>query len=186
MDGDSFVNNHLNPLLSTIDKENKTCFLVGDFNIDLLKFSHNSLTSDFYNSLLSYAYLPFILQPTRISKDSYTLIDNIFFNTVEFQTISGNLSMNISDHLPQFLIVKQFPSSCFKNKNVFKRDYKLFKQNLFRTDLISINWENIFQNTGDVNEAFNKFLNTINSLLDKHAPVRKLTNRQVSLELCHI
>ena len=47
-------------------------------------------------------FTPFILQPTRLH--SKTLIDNIFFNSLEYQSVSGNLLIEISDHLIQFLI----------------------------------------------------------------------------------
>ena len=47
-----------------------------------------------------------ILQPTRVTKKSKTLIDNIFFNSLEFATISGNITHSISDHLIQFVILE--------------------------------------------------------------------------------
>ena len=51
----------------------------------------------------------FTLQPhitilTRITPRSRTLIDNIFTNTVDETSISGNLMCSISDHLAQFII----------------------------------------------------------------------------------
>ena len=55
--------------------------------------------------LNSYFFLPYILQPTRITERSATLIDNIFANSYSMDAISGNLVLDISDHLPQFLIV---------------------------------------------------------------------------------
>ena len=49
---------------------------MGDFNIDFLRSVGNNNASNFYSSLQSYFYTPFILQPTRLR--SKTLIDNIF------------------------------------------------------------------------------------------------------------
>ena len=75
---------------------------MGDFNINLLKINTNDSYNSFYNSLSSYFFTPFIFQPTRLQ--SKTLIDNIFFNSVEYQSNSGNLLIEISDHLIQFLV----------------------------------------------------------------------------------
>ena len=53
-------------------------------------------------------FLPLILQPTSVTEKSKTLINNIFFNSFEFTTISGNITHSISDHLIQFVIPEDF------------------------------------------------------------------------------
>ena len=64
---------------------------MGDFNIDLLKFNTHSTSENFLNVFGSFFFQPHILQPTRITDHSSTLIDNIFFNSIEHFTISGNI-----------------------------------------------------------------------------------------------
>ena len=78
MDLDEFNDNSLNTLLDKISKENKSVFLLGDFNVDLLKYDKHAPTKEFLDSLSSDMFLPHIVQPTRISTTSKTLIDNIF------------------------------------------------------------------------------------------------------------
>ena len=90
----------MTPLLTNIQKEEKTCMLMGDFNIYLLNAEINTDISEIF--------APCILQPTRLTKNSKTLIVNIFLNSIEFETFSGNLTSLISDHLPQLLILKDF------------------------------------------------------------------------------
>ena len=103
---DQFTSEFLEPILKIISTENKTASLMGDFNIDLLKRDSKEYINDFYNSMSSHIFSPFILQPTRpISK---TLIDNIFFNTLEYKSTSGNLTIQLADHLFQFVIVEGF------------------------------------------------------------------------------
>ena len=84
-----FTNQHLEPILDTITKENKECMLMGDFNVDLLKSNENNSAGDFFNMFSSYFFSPFVLQPTRLR--SKTLIDKIFFNSLEYASFSGNL-----------------------------------------------------------------------------------------------
>ena len=46
-----------------------------------------------------------VTKPTRITDHSATLIDHIFFNSLEYYTVSGNIIYDISDHLPNFVLI---------------------------------------------------------------------------------
>ena len=96
--------NKLNELLDKLPKENKTIFLLGDFNINLLNYDIHSPTNEFLDSFSSHYFLPHILQPSRVTTNSKTLIDYIFSNIAVPNIISGNLTASTSDHLPQFLV----------------------------------------------------------------------------------
>ena len=72
--------NILNNLLKKINQEQKTVFLLGDFNIDLMHYNEHKPTNEFLDSLASNSYLPYIIQPSRHTSHSRTLIDNIFSN----------------------------------------------------------------------------------------------------------
>ena len=50
------------------------------------------------------SFLLFITTPTRTTRNTKTLIDNIFYNKPLNDIMSGNLSSIISDHLLEFLI----------------------------------------------------------------------------------
>ena len=47
------LTNYISICLSKIAKEKKSCYLLGDFNIDLLKYETNSKNRDFLNGLTS-------------------------------------------------------------------------------------------------------------------------------------
>ena len=70
--------------------QNKQCFLMGDFNVDLLKCKEDLFCQDFFDTLLSFSFIPLITRPTRLSSHSSTLIDNIFSN-VERDKLSLNI-----------------------------------------------------------------------------------------------
>ena len=97
----------LTKAIDKISRENKFCILMGDFNINLLNYESHTPTDDFINNLGVFCFQPHIIQPTRITEHSATLIDNIYFNSIEHHCISGNL-LYISDHLPNFLLVNKF------------------------------------------------------------------------------
>ena len=76
---DVFVNKLLE-IQAHIANENKTAYLMGDYNINLLNFGTHNKTNDFLNDVLSQGFLPYIMKPTRITPTSATLIDHIYSN----------------------------------------------------------------------------------------------------------
>ena len=56
MDLNGFNDYDVNNLLDKLSKENKTVFLLGDFNIDLLNYDQQSLTNEFLDSFSSLSY----------------------------------------------------------------------------------------------------------------------------------
>ena len=93
---------YLNNLLDKLSKENKTVFLLGDFNIKLLNYDQDTSKNEFFNPLSYHLFLSHILQPTRVRSKSKTPIDNIFSKAISPNVISGNINSSISDHLPEF------------------------------------------------------------------------------------
>ena len=184
MSVNEFNDNYLLPLLDKISNLNKKCLLVGDFNIDLLKSHSKDSFGNFYNNLTSYFFLPFILQPTRVTEHSKTLIDNIFFNSLEYNSCSGNITVQISDHLFQFLILKDFKKADPNVKcNLYKHDYSFFNKDELQCDLLQINWQNfITTRNRSFNENFYEFFKTLESIINDHAPIKKLTKKEVSLK----
>ena len=68
--------------------------------------------------------VPHITLPTRRMGESSTLIDNIFSNNLNFShAVSGNLTVSVSDQLPQILIVPKENIKVTKKQILFsKRD----------------------------------------------------------------
>ena len=48
-------------------RENKRCLIMGDFNLDLLKYNSHLDTDNFFNAILLNCFQAHILQPTRIT-----------------------------------------------------------------------------------------------------------------------
>ena len=90
MDASDLNKNYLNTLLDKLSKENKQVFILNDFNINLLNYNDHQPTNEFLDSLASNSFIPYILQPTRITSHSKTLTDNIFCNI--FYNIFCNFS----------------------------------------------------------------------------------------------
>ena len=85
--------------------------------MNFLNYNEYRPTNNFLDSLASNSLLPYILQPTQLTGQSKTLIDNIFGNLTSHEVISDNITATISDHLPQFLIAPNVFANPSSNKS---------------------------------------------------------------------
>ena len=179
MDLGIFNKEFLTPLFQKLEKEKKRLFLVGDLNVDLLKVESNTDTSDFFDSITSNLLVPHIIHPTRYTSHSKTLIDNIFSNCTNFQDgISGNLTVGLSDHLPQFLFIHDEASKSGNPSHNLTRDFKNFNRENFLLDFLTIDFDEIL-NHSDLNISFNTCMDQIDDLIKQHMPLRKLSKREL-------
>ena len=109
------------------------------------------------------------------------MIDNIFSNSQNFsQGKSGNLTISISDHLAQFLIIPLDIGYVPKRINLYKHDTKNFDRENFFLDLISIDWDALLKlENENPNQSFNDYSITLNTLVDKYMPLRKVTLKEI-------
>ena len=166
--------------LHKIQKENKSLFIMGDFNINILTYEAHSETSDFINLMVSHYLLPYILHPTRVTGHSATIIDNFFSTNCEYDTVSGNLLSQISDYFPQFLTIKN-ASVDYRNCALFQSDYSKFSDQSFVEDFKKLSWDDIDRNNLDINNKFLKFYEKVHHTVIEHAPLRKVTPKQLKL-----
>ena len=167
-----FNDDYLNELLDKLSKENKTIFLLCDFNINLLNYDIQPPTNEFLDSLSSLYFLTHILQPSRVTANSKTLIDNIFSNMAVPNIISGNLTASISNHLPQFLVAPNiFFNASYLKSNNYERDWSRFDQENFVLDYFSVEWDNFLLSPNtNTEKSYKTFLEKFESLLDTYAP----------------
>ena len=160
-----FNNEYLTALLAKIPQEENTCLLMCDFNINLLNTDTGPNISDFYDILSSNFFAPYVLQPTMLVKNAKTLIDNIFLNSIEFNSFSDNLISQISDYFPQFLILKDFyHKTLINSNNVFERNYRFFSHDEFKNELKNIPWDNISSDDISASLAFHLLSVRVNTL----------------------
>ena len=176
-DLESFTNSLYN-LLEKISKNNKVRVWMGDININLINSDTLKDTEDFVNTLASYSFQPKILQPTD---HSATLNDNIFFNSYLHNTIGGNFLYDLTDHLPNFLIINKLIEP-HPSHIIYKRDFSLYNEAAVFDGLREINWQVQFSQHDDVNEIFDSFLNNITPIIDKHIPLVKLSRKEAKFK----
>ena len=136
-----FVEN-LDHVLSNINDSNvyKDCIITGDINIDLMKYETHDATNGYLGTMLCNEFMPTILLPTRVTSNTCTLTDHLFYYSKTFKDnfISGNLFTDITDHFANFFILgspKKYQSQrplvrIFSEKNKEKFKDILQKMNL--------------------------------------------------------
>ena len=111
---------------------------MGGFNIHLLNYECHAPISDFMNNFCKNHFLPSINHPSRIFNfGSSTIVGDIFTNMIDSQMICGNISTQISDHFPQFLILRKSNVS-YIHSDTFKYDYSAFNEANFIRDFDDI------------------------------------------------
>ena len=99
-------------------------------------------------------------------------------------SISGNLTATVSDHLPQFLIVSNIFSNHPSNKsNIYERDWSNFDQKNLILDYFSINWnETLKIEEQNIDYSTEIFLNKINELFNNFASFKKISKYKLKFK----
>jgi exonuclease III len=146
--------------------------LCGDFNIN---YNINSNLKQSLDSLItSFGLSSIITFPTRIQKESRTIIDNIFINTSKFNNFSIYPSINgLSDHDAQCLTIHDILKYNLNTNAPFTRKFDKLSIADFNNKLSYEIWDNVFSEN-DVNTSFNNFLNTYLILFNSCFPPKKI------------
>ena len=178
---EDFLNIFMRPTMQKITKTKKTCILSGDFNVDLAQYGNNNIVDNFYDEITSFCFRPLILQPSRVTSKSLTLIDNIFINDVSCHSSGGNITCSISDHFSQFSHLDIYEKNHTSKNIKFSRDWKNFNKQRFSYEISNLDWNNVTSLEYDANASLQNFYNKIDNLLDEMAPVKRLTKKEKGL-----
>ena len=95
-------NDTLTGVLDILRRKRCKCYLMGDYNLNLLNYDQNGDVQQFLNSMYSFGFYNTINRPTRVTSHSATLIDNIFTNDINTNIKTGIFLTDISDHFAPF------------------------------------------------------------------------------------
>lgn len=149
----------------------KNHFIIGDFNIDLLKL--DLLSQEFLNNFLEHGYIPgytMITRPATNNTDG-TCIDNVFYRSEKLTTKNYTYTNSITDH---FILITKINKQIIKIDQGLKStiNYKLLKRNAG-----NINWELIYD-ISDPNLAAEFLIDNINQCITKSTTIVNLTSRK--------
>ena len=120
------------------------------------------------------------MHPARVTDHSATIIDNIFSNNVESDTVGGNKLSQITDHFPQFRITKNIAMD-YRKVALFQRNYSKFSEERFLDDFKKLFWEDLHDENLNINYKFDKFFDRVNYTVQEHVPLKKVNKQQLKL-----
>ena len=94
----------------------------------------------------------------------------------EYNVTCGNILTQIPDLFPQFLFLKNVKLSCTK-PNMLNYDYSRFDERKFVEDFGKIDLAYL-NCSSDAETNYNKFLEDVTFLVEKHVPIKKCTNEK--------
>lgn len=153
----------LEEILEIVQKKFKKYKVIfcGDFNIDLLKGNFDSKT--FIDLLNTKNFSQTVFLPTRVTKKTASLIDNVFIN---FQSSKNSEVINsaLSDHHAQLLsfVTENAPKT---KSTINKKIFSKVKLQHYRQELESYKWEDIY-NTENPNEAYDSLISQLTSQMN--------------------
>ena len=159
--------------MKKINATGSECIIGLDHNLDFLKQAVHHKTQEFLECILDHNLLPTITKPTRISKTSATLIDNILLSKKlqpEYESLI--IIEDLSDHLPCLVSLKNFQQ--VKSTNLVMKwivNNKAIKN--IKEDLLQVDW-NMMLKDKLVSDSFHSFHNELIKVLNKHAPEKLL------------
>ena len=169
---------YLTPILEKVKSEKKKCYIMGDFNLDLLNSDVHAQTSQFLDLIYSSSFYPLIDKPTRVTTHSSTLIDNIFVNSYNNHT-AGLLYADVTDHLPIFAIdsskgisAPESLSGAVKHRRINEQSIERFKETVSQ-----YNWDDLYQ-LNNAEDAYNHFASALKTMYDLKFPI--VVNRRKS------
>ena len=166
--------NCIEKVMSQLKRENKLCYIAGDYNINLLNVDTHMASSVFLELLYSYGFFPMISKPTRIVKENSTLIDNIFTNDVLNDSTSGIMCSDISDHFPIFAICQKKLLKLQEGLQLrYERSYCETNINRFMAKSMSLEWQNVIEDY-NCQSAYSLFHNNLEQCFDDCFPLRKV------------
>ena len=156
-------------LVNIINAEKKQSTIMGDFNIDLLKYNSHEKTNDYVDNLFTQGFMPLITKPTRVTSTSATLIDHIYTNNISKASTSGIILTDVTDHFGILYCVRCKPTHA-ANITTRKRSFSVNNVKLFKSHLDEINFNQILE-INCPNEAYNNFIALYKEAFEKAFPL---------------
>ena len=174
-----------NSLVCAIKKERPKGIIIGlDHNLDFLKSDKHSTTNDFIQNNLDFGLIPTITRPTRITKNTATLIDNIFVSqNLCGSYVSSILVNDTSDHLPTACVLSSLNSAKKEPVVVRCRDTRLKNLSALKRMLDNCNWDEELSDQSP-SKNMEKIHATLSSVIDHCMPYRErvIKHKQVRRE----
>ena len=122
--------------LAFLSQNDKKTVIVGDLNIDIMKYKALGKVTNYVHSIVSHGFNLFIDVPTRITLHSATCIDHVYSNISVEDIESLVLESDVSDHYSTLTKIKcvstkhQLSDTYYRKTNLSDEQWALFNSEL--------------------------------------------------------
>ena len=168
-----------------LNHKNKNFMILGDVNINLMKYNLTTDITNYLNTVQSAGCISFIDQPTRVymrgKRCETSCLDHIYSNINPNLIDPYIIESGISDHFSTMAKIKGIKHVDINKTQIYKR-----KQKLNDSEIVNLNIDlcaalqqyNSNSDTINVNEKTDFILKTYSTLIDKYMPLKKLTRKE--------
>ena len=174
---------NLNNAIKELEEANNFYCILGDINVDLIKYTEKD-TLNYLDIFLNRQMYPAVIYPTRVVKNNFSLIDHIFIGNIsklkKFKSFSGNILSDFSDHFSQYLIIDTII------KNYDERPYirrhndnniRKFISEVEKLEIKNLNSSELNDNVA-IDSSYNETLTNLNTLYDQCFPLVKISRKE--------
>ena len=169
-------------LLKKIKKLKRHKIILGiDHNLDFLKTHLHKPTNQFLEKNLELDLVPSISKPTRITRKTATLIDNVLISqSLQTQMRPYLIVEDISDHLPILVVLRDLTksvrgSNLLKTRNLNTRNLEKICRDIRRDD-----WQKLLDKS-NASQSFATFHKILCDSIDTRAPetVKRINAKKI-------
>ena len=153
----------------------KPCYIMGNYNLDLLKREIHHPTENFLDIMYANYLVPLMFRPTRITRESSTLIDDIFsnnYNVIDYQ-VNGISKTDISDHYIIFHLLSLKVEKPTNDQYKIVRVINTSRTQRYIEKIRTADWS-ILESYNECQTYFTNFLKVFKNIYDECFPVTKV------------
>ena len=141
-----------------------------DSNVNLL--NKNLAVDKFMDLWATYGFSNLIKTSTRITRNSSSLIDQVFINNQALTGSSGVIASDVSDHLLCFINID---INCHNEKPTvaYKRLFSPVNVQIFKENLANINWNTVV-NEPNITVAYSNFVDLWSFIFEQSFPLKRI------------
>ena len=175
-------------ICKNIDDLSKNGFdfvIMGDVNVNLLKFNVVRSVTDYLNDVQSSGCLSFINKPTRVcqrgNRWESSCVGHVYSNFDPEKIATYVIESSISDH---FSCLSKIKGLCMKkssNLTIYRRKKRLGEDEIanLNSDLMQeFQWNSAVSEQKSMNDIASYVVKTYQHLMDKYMPLKKLSRKE--------
>ena len=170
-----FLEKLSNAILNAQNFDSQEVYILGDFNIDLSKKGRSISNSikKYREFCAQHGLKQLIKNPTRITKNTSTILDHILTNSEDKIFQVDTLDIGLSDHQLIYCTRKKCKEITDTKTYIKYRSLKNYSPEILKAKLQNLSFPD-YSTYANVNEGYADLLTKVDSVIDEIAPIKEM------------